>query len=142
MAASVRSSPLSWKIPRPAIVLRSIGGSRWRGGQAARCSVANKCGFGRHDPATIPELHTIVAEQFDAAPAEHEIQTRTGRANVAINPVSRARASVRVAPAGAEPVKTRLAYVISVSNWAPLLPDKKELAKDWGTSYELEAVRY
>lgn len=44
--------------------------------------------------------------------------------------------------AQAEPVKIRLAYVVPVANWAPILAAKKELAKHWGTSYTLEAVRY
>jgi NitT/TauT family transport system substrate-binding protein len=44
--------------------------------------------------------------------------------------------------AQAEPIKIRAAYVVPVSNWAPLLPEKKELAKHWGSSYDFEAVRY
>jgi sulfonate transport system substrate-binding protein len=44
--------------------------------------------------------------------------------------------------AQADPVKIRLAYAVPVSNWAPLLPEKKDLAKHWGTSYDFEAVRY
>jgi sulfonate transport system substrate-binding protein len=42
----------------------------------------------------------------------------------------------------AEPVKIRAAFVVPVANWAPLLPEKKELAKHWGRSYDFEAVRY
>jgi NitT/TauT family transport system substrate-binding protein len=42
----------------------------------------------------------------------------------------------------ADPIKIRLAYVVPVSNWAPLLAEKKDLAKHWGTSYDFEAVRY
>ena len=42
----------------------------------------------------------------------------------------------------ADPIKIRLAYVVPVSNWAPLFAEKKNLAKHWGTSYDLEAVRY
>ncbi len=42
----------------------------------------------------------------------------------------------------ADPIKIRLAYVVPVSNWAPLFAEKKDLAKHWGTSYDLEAVRY
>jgi NitT/TauT family transport system substrate-binding protein len=44
--------------------------------------------------------------------------------------------------AGAEPLKIRNSYVVPVSNWQPLLVAKKDLAKHWGTSYEMEAVRY
>jgi sulfonate transport system substrate-binding protein len=46
------------------------------------------------------------------------------------------------AAAQAEPVKIRLAYVVPVANLAPMLAAKKELAKHWGTSYTLEAVRF
>lgn len=42
----------------------------------------------------------------------------------------------------AAPVKIRVAYVVPVANWAPLFAAKKDLAKHWGKSYELEAVRY
>lgn len=42
----------------------------------------------------------------------------------------------------ADPIKIRLAYVVPVSNWAPLLAEKRDLAKHWGTSYDFEAVRY
>jgi ABC-type nitrate/sulfonate/bicarbonate transport system substrate-binding protein len=44
--------------------------------------------------------------------------------------------------AQAEPVKIRLSYVVPVANWPPMLAAKKELAKHWGTSYELDAVRF
>jgi sulfonate transport system substrate-binding protein len=47
-----------------------------------------------------------------------------------------------VCAAHADPIKIRLAFVVPVSNWAPLLAEKKELAKHWGTSYDFEAVRY
>ena len=46
------------------------------------------------------------------------------------------------AAAQAEPVKIRLAYVVPVSNWGPMLAIKKDLAKHWGKSYTLEAVRF
>jgi ABC-type nitrate/sulfonate/bicarbonate transport system substrate-binding protein len=36
----------------------------------------------------------------------------------------------------------RNSYVVPVSNWAPLLVAKKDLAKHWGKSYVMEAVRY
>jgi len=42
----------------------------------------------------------------------------------------------------AEPVKIRLAYVVPVANWAPLFEAKKDLAKHWGKSYVMEAVRF
>jgi NitT/TauT family transport system substrate-binding protein len=41
-----------------------------------------------------------------------------------------------------EPLKIRNSYVVPVSNWAPLLVVKKDLAKHWGKSYVMEAVRY
>ncbi|MGE0564998.1 MAG: ABC transporter substrate-binding protein, partial [Pseudolabrys sp.] len=44
--------------------------------------------------------------------------------------------------AQAEPVKIRLAYVVPVSNWAPMLEAKKDLAKHWGKSYVMEPVRF
>jgi sulfonate transport system substrate-binding protein len=53
-----------------------------------------------------------------------------------------AAALAGVSAAHAEPFKIRAAYVVPVSNWAPLLPEKKDLAKHWGTSYAFEAVRY
>lgn len=44
--------------------------------------------------------------------------------------------------ARAEPLLIRNSYVVPVSNWAPLLVAKKDLAKHWGKSYNMEAVRY
>ena len=44
--------------------------------------------------------------------------------------------------ARAEPVKIRVSYVVPVANWPPMLAAKKELARHWGKSYMLEAVRY
>jgi len=44
--------------------------------------------------------------------------------------------------ADGEPVKIRNAFVVPVANWAPMLEAKKELAKHWGLSYVMEAVRY
>src|SRR3974377_611546 len=41
-----------------------------------------------------------------------------------------------------EPVLIRTAFVVPVSNWAPMLEEKKDLAKHWGNSYVLQAVRY
>ena len=42
----------------------------------------------------------------------------------------------------AEPVKIRMAYVVPIANWAPMIAAKKDLAKHWGTSYVLEAVHF
>jgi sulfonate transport system substrate-binding protein len=42
----------------------------------------------------------------------------------------------------AEPVKIRNAFVVPVANWAPMLEAKKDLAKHWGKSYVMEAVRF
>ena len=42
----------------------------------------------------------------------------------------------------AEPLKIRNSYVVPVSNWQPLIVAKKDLAKHWGKSYVMEAVRY
>jgi NitT/TauT family transport system substrate-binding protein len=44
--------------------------------------------------------------------------------------------------ATAEPLLIRNSYVVPVSNWEPLIVEKKDLAKHWGTSYVMEAVRY
>jgi NitT/TauT family transport system substrate-binding protein len=47
-----------------------------------------------------------------------------------------------VATAQAEPLKIRTSYVVPVTNWAPMIVAKKDLAKHWGKSYVMEAVRY
>src|SRR5262249_16474959 len=47
-----------------------------------------------------------------------------------------------ITAAQAQPLLIRNSYVVPVSNWAPLLVAKKELAKHWGKSYDMEAVRY
>ncbi|MGE0627561.1 MAG: ABC transporter substrate-binding protein [Hyphomicrobiaceae bacterium] len=44
--------------------------------------------------------------------------------------------------ADAEPLKIRNAYVVPVANWAPILASKKDLARHWGKSYVMEAVRF
>lgn len=44
--------------------------------------------------------------------------------------------------AQADPVKIRVAYVVPVANWAPMIMDKLDLAKHNGKSYTVEAVRY
>jgi len=47
------------------------------------------------------------------------------------------------APASAQqPVKIRISWVAPVSNWASIMPEKKDLAKHLGKSYTFEAVRY
>ena len=43
--------------------------------------------------------------------------------------------------ASAEPVKIRVSYVIAPSDWAPLLPEKPDLLKHNGKTYQLEVVR-
>ena len=43
---------------------------------------------------------------------------------------------------GAEPIKIRVSYVVPVANWAPMIVAKKDLAKHWGKSYVMEAVRF
>jgi len=42
----------------------------------------------------------------------------------------------------AEPLLIRSSYVVPVSDWPPLLVAKKDLAKHWGKTYNLEATRY
>jgi sulfonate transport system substrate-binding protein len=42
----------------------------------------------------------------------------------------------------AEPLLIRNSYVVPVSDWEPLMVEKKDLAKHWGKSYVMEAVRY
>jgi len=42
----------------------------------------------------------------------------------------------------AEPVKIRLAWVAPVTNWASIMPEKKDLAQHLGKSYTFEAVRF
>ena len=44
--------------------------------------------------------------------------------------------------ARAEPLSIRMSYVVPISNWAPFIVAKKDLAKHWGRTYNLEAVRY
>jgi sulfonate transport system substrate-binding protein len=53
--------------------------------------------------------------------------------------------TVAMAATGAargEPLLIRNSYVVPVSNWAPLIVAKKDLAMHWGKSYDMEAVRY
>jgi len=51
-------------------------------------------------------------------------------------------ATLGLGAARAEPLLIRNSYVVPVSNWEPLIVAKKDLAKHWGTSYVMEAVRY
>ncbi|HEY7248204.1 MAG TPA: ABC transporter substrate-binding protein, partial [Xanthobacteraceae bacterium] len=44
--------------------------------------------------------------------------------------------------AHAEPLLIRNSYVVPVADWEPFLVAKKDLARHWGTSYLMEAVRY
>jgi NitT/TauT family transport system substrate-binding protein len=56
-----------------------------------------------------------------------------------------AMAAVALAAVGgarSEPLLIRNSYVVPVSDWAPLLVAKKDLARHWGKSYEMDAVRY
>jgi NitT/TauT family transport system substrate-binding protein len=53
-----------------------------------------------------------------------------------------ALAIVGTGSAHTEPVKIRNAFVVPVSDWPPLLVVKKDLARHWGKSYVMEAVRY
>src|SRR5205085_10860130 len=46
------------------------------------------------------------------------------------------------AAAPAEPLLIRNSYVVPVANWEPMIVEKKDLAKHWGKSYVMEAVRY
>jgi NitT/TauT family transport system substrate-binding protein len=52
-------------------------------------------------------------------------------------------ASVALACAArAEPLLIRMSYVVPLSNWAPFMVAKRDLARHWGNSYNMEAVRY
>ena len=39
-------------------------------------------------------------------------------------------------------VKIRLSYVVPISNWASMLVEKKDLAKNLGKTYQLEITRF
>ena len=43
---------------------------------------------------------------------------------------------------GAEPVKIRLSWVAPVTNWASIILEKKDLARNLGKSYTIEPVRF
>jgi len=48
-----------------------------------------------------------------------------------------------ISPArAAEAVKIRLSYVVPIANWASMLVEKKDLAKNLGKSYQLEIIRF
>jgi len=51
-------------------------------------------------------------------------------------------AAFAIGAAQAEPLKIRHSYVVPVANWTPMLEAKKDLAKHWGKSYVMEAIRY
>jgi sulfonate transport system substrate-binding protein len=55
---------------------------------------------------------------------------------------SLAVAAAMTGAAEAEPLLIRNSYVVPVSDWEPLMVEKKDLAKHWGKSYVMEAVRY
>jgi sulfonate transport system substrate-binding protein len=42
----------------------------------------------------------------------------------------------------ADPVKIRLSYIVPISNWASMLVEKKDLAKNLGKTYQLEITRF
>jgi sulfonate transport system substrate-binding protein len=42
----------------------------------------------------------------------------------------------------ADPVKIRLSYIVPIANWAPMLMEKKDLAKNLGKTYQLEITRF
>ncbi|HEX7007081.1 MAG TPA: ABC transporter substrate-binding protein [Alphaproteobacteria bacterium] len=49
---------------------------------------------------------------------------------------------VTSATQAADPVKIRMAWVVPVANWAPILMEKKDLMQNLGKSYMLEPVRF
>ncbi len=53
-----------------------------------------------------------------------------------------AAAAMFGAAAQAEPIKIRNSWVAPLTNWASILAEKKDLARHWGKSYVMEAVRY
>src|SRR5216684_1382561 len=67
---------------------------------------------------------------------------RTGLAAAfALALVSGAWLGAGAAPA-AEAVKIRLSYVVPIANWASMLVEKKDVAKNLGKSYQLEITRF
>src|SRR4051812_29884484 len=49
---------------------------------------------------------------------------------------------VEASAATAQPLLIRMSYVVPLSNWAPFMVAKKDIARHWGHSYTMEAVRY
>jgi sulfonate transport system substrate-binding protein len=47
-----------------------------------------------------------------------------------------------IGTATAEAIKIRLSYVVPVSNWAPMVAEKKDLARHLGKTYQLEITRF
>jgi sulfonate transport system substrate-binding protein len=50
--------------------------------------------------------------------------------------------ALAVGRAEAEPLKVRVAWVAPLTDWASIWLEKKDLARHYGKSYVLEAVRY
>jgi ABC-type nitrate/sulfonate/bicarbonate transport system substrate-binding protein len=46
------------------------------------------------------------------------------------------------AASAADPIKIRLSYVVPIANWASMLVEKKDLAKNLGKSYQIEVTRF
>ena len=67
--------------------------------------------------------------------------TRTGLAAFALALLSGALPGTGAAQA-AEAVKIRLSYVVPIANWASMLVEKKDLARNLGKSYQLEITRF
>jgi len=67
--------------------------------------------------------------------------TRTGLAAFALASLSIASLGAGAATA-AEAVKIRLSYVVPIANWASMLVEKKDLARNLGKSYQLEITRF
>src|SRR5258708_10946832 len=42
----------------------------------------------------------------------------------------------------ADPIKIRLSYVVPIANWASMLVEKKDLARNLDKSYKLEITRF
>jgi sulfonate transport system substrate-binding protein len=51
-------------------------------------------------------------------------------------------AVIMTGTAHAQPLLIRNSYVVPVADWEPLMVEKKDLARHWGKSYVMEAVRY
>src|SRR5262245_13935437 len=73
----------------------------------------------------------------DRDPAEDTV-----RGSKALFAALLAAAITATGAARAEPLAIRMSYVVPISNWAPFIVAKKDLAKHWGKTYNMEAVRY